>query len=726
MTPQPAKLSLFPVRTASLWLLVGILLAAACLLAVYVHLSYREFRSNQGKLAEQLVTGTSRLVVDYINELNFRVTLFADLEQAALARLVEDDGDVDAWNRVQTRMAGYFKYAFAFGVADENGEILVEDFDGKIEGVCKSDLRRYAHEPDSRLTYIHPNPLGYHFDMSRPIRLDEKRRGVFFLSFYPERIVSILKGSEIAGHRLLLLNKEARGLIEVTARGSREALGENIRLTAGELRQMLAQSEIGGSKWLLVDLPAPAWMEQERSRYVGQAVTAFAVFFLMAAMLYGLARRQEVKAQRARLELAEANVTLEARVLERTRVLREMNRELVRQSQAKEDALRSLQKANMELARAQARTRLVIDSSLVANLLVDEAGKITIANAAAERMFGYGHGEMVDIGVDALVPAAMRGAHVQHRRDYADHPYIGMMAGRVVQAQRRDGRVFTIEVGLTPLQMPEGSLVLAEINDRSERENFERALLEHNRALERSNRELQEFAFSASHDLQEPLRKIQAFGDLLEKSVGDELGERSRDYLNRLRGAAGRMSRLIEDLLAYSRVATRGLTFQEVDLNRVLRGVLEDLEISIRESKAKVEAGPLPTVAADETQMRQLLQNLIGNALKYKKPDVPPHVRIRGTKHEDSNAWRIEISDNGIGFDPQYAERIFGIFERLHTRDRYEGTGVGLAVCRRIVERHGGNITAEGRPEDGATFTVILPCRLEQESEHEGAHRVRE
>jgi PAS domain S-box-containing protein len=726
MTPQSVKLSLFPARTASLRLLVAILLAAACLLAVYVHLSYREFRSNQGKLAEQSVAGTARLIVDYINELNFRVTLFTDLEEAALTRLVEDQDDVDAWNRVQTRMAGYFKYAFAFGVADEHGEILVEDFDGKIEDVCKSDLRRYAREPDSRLTYIHPNPLGYHFDISRPIHLDEKRRGVFFLSFLPERIVSILRDSEVAGHRLLLLNKESPGLIEVTARGSREALGENNRLTAAELGRMLAQSEIVGSKWLLVDLPAPAWMEQERSRYVRQGVTAFAVFFLMAAMLYGLARRQEVKAEKARRELAEANVTLEARVLERTRVLRKMNRELVKQSQAREGALRALQKANMELARAQAHTRLVIDSSLVANLLVDEAGRITMANAAAERMFGYGHGEMVNIGVEALVPAAMREVHARHRQDYADHPYIGMMAGRRVHAQRRNGRVFPIEVGLTPLQMPEGNLILAEISDRSERENFERALLEHNKALERSNRELQEFAFVASHDLQEPLRKIQAFGDLLEKSVGDELGERSRDYLNRLRGAAVRMSRLIEDLLAYSRVATRGLAFQDVDLNRVLCAVLEDLEIGIRESQARVEAGPLPTVKADETQMRQLFQNLIGNALKYRKPDVAPHVRIRGSRDEDSDAWRIEISDNGIGFDPQYAERIFGIFERLHTRDRYEGTGVGLAVCRRIVERHGGDIMAEGRPEQGAIFTVVLPSRLKQESVYEGAHRVRE
>jgi two-component system, LuxR family, sensor kinase FixL len=700
----------FPaVQKASFWLLVLMLLAVGCLLAVHAHLSYREFNASQTKLAQQSVAGAATLIADYMNVLNFRIMLFSDAEQAALARLAADPDDVDAWNRVQTRIAQYFKYAFAFSVADEKGEILVQDFNGKIEEVCKADLRNYALHPDSRATYIHPNPLGYHFDIVRSLKLGENRRGLFFLSFYPQRIATILKGSEIAGHRLLLLNSDRPGLIEITAQGSREALGENTWLGPGKLEQALAQSKVPGSKWLLADLPERGWMEQERSRLVSQAILGFVVFFIMAATLYSLVRRQEVKLHKVRKALAEANASLEGRVLERTRVLREMNRELLRQSQAREEAMRSLQVTNMELARAQGRIRQVIDSSLVAHLLVDERGQIVLANAAAERLFGYGHDELVGNSVEALIPADKCEAHVRHRHDYAEHPYIGIMTGRRVTAQRKNGRVFPAEVGLNPLDMPEGSMVLAEVKDISERENFEQALLERNQALERSNRELQEFAYVASHDLQEPLRKIQAFGDLLEKTLGDRLDERGADYLGRLRGAAGRMSKLIEDLLAYSRVATRNQPFEMVDMNRVVTGVLDDLEVRIRENQATIDIGDLPVIMADETQMRQLFQNLIGNALKYRKPHTPPSIHIRA-EEDDNDFWRIEVSDNGIGFEEQYAERIFGVFERLHTREHYEGTGVGLAVCRRIAERHNGRITATSRQGEGSTFTVILPA----------------
>jgi signal transduction histidine kinase len=236
--------------------------------------------------------------------------------------------------------------------------------------------------------------------------------------------------------------------------------------------------------------------------------------------------------------------------------------------------------------------------------------------------------------------------------------------------------------------------------------------------LQRSNRELQDFAFVASHDLQEPLRKIQAFGDRIRTKEGEAFSNEGRDYLQRMLNAAGRMQTLIQDLLTFSRVTTKAQPFTRVDLNTVAREVLNDLEARVEQTGGRVELGSLPTIEADPLQMRQLLQNLIGNALKFHRPGTPPVIQVTGEiiKPEWANGTdadglaRLTFSDNGIGFDEKYLDRIFTPFQRLHARSEYEGTGMGLAVCRKIVERHGGQITAQSQPEQGATFLVTLPA----------------
>jgi two-component system, LuxR family, sensor kinase FixL len=235
-----------------------------------------------------------------------------------------------------------------------------------------------------------------------------------------------------------------------------------------------------------------------------------------------------------------------------------------------------------------------------------------------------------------------------------------------------------------------------------------------NRELERSNQELQSFASVASHDLQEPLRKIQAFGDILQSEHQESLGEEGRDFLGRMQAAAGRMSTLISDLLTFSRVTTKGRTFVPVDLGVVAREVVSDLEARLRETSGRVNLGDLPTIDADPTQMRQLLQNLIGNALKFHLPEKTPTVQVGGELlaiQEGNRVCRLTVTDNGIGFDEKYTDRIFEVFQRLHGRSQYEGTGIGLAICKKIVERHGGSITATSTPGWGTTFVVALPVK---------------
>lgn len=238
--------------------------------------------------------------------------------------------------------------------------------------------------------------------------------------------------------------------------------------------------------------------------------------------------------------------------------------------------------------------------------------------------------------------------------------------------------------------------------------------------LEQSNRELEEFAYVASHDLQEPLRKVQTFGDRLETKYGEQLGDHGRDYLARMRGATSRMQALIDGLLTYAQVTTKAQPFEQVDLAQLMQEVLSDLELYLQQACGEVRIGDLPTIEADPTQMRQLFQNLVSNALKFHRKNVPPLVRIkarflRGRRLSSAASGpaiklcQIAVADNGIGFDEKNLDRIFQMFQRLRGRSEYKGTGIGLATCRKIAKRHGGSITARSAPGQGATFLVTLP-----------------
>jgi signal transduction histidine kinase len=253
-----------------------------------------------------------------------------------------------------------------------------------------------------------------------------------------------------------------------------------------------------------------------------------------------------------------------------------------------------------------------------------------------------------------------------------------------------------------------------------ERSTFEAQ--EFTRRLAESNRDLTDFAHVASHDLQEPLRKIIAFGSRLEKRCGEQLGDDGREYLDRMQNAAVRMQTLIDDLLMFSRVTTRGEAFVPTDLRVIVDEVLSDLEVAIETAGASIEIGPLPHIEADPSQLRQIMQNLIGNALKFKNRDTPTMITIEGRlasfeRSDDLNRtfevptrwWDIQVKDNGIGFEQKYAEKIFTVFQRLHGRSDYEGSGIGLSVCRRIAERHRGLIHATSEFGKGSTFTLTLP-----------------
>ena len=283
---------------------------------------------------------------------------------------------------------------------------------------------------------------------------------------------------------------------------------------------------------------------------------------------------------------------------------------------------------------------------------------------------------------------------------------------RTMLKQRlKDGRV----IAVMNEPMPDGGSI-ATYHDITEMEVHAQRLQEHALRLETSNRELQEFAYVASHDLQEPLRKIEAFSDRLIRKYGKTLPEDGQMFVDRMQNAAGRMRQLINALLSYSRVTTTKNQFVNTNLDQILQEVLSDLQIRIEEAKGEIRAAKLQAIEADPVQMRQLLQNILSNALKFRKPGISPVIEINAEVRppvslvEHPSGWlSISIRDNGIGFDNTYKDQIFKIFQRLHGRMEYEGTGIGLATCRKIVDRHGGSIDADGRPGDGTTFTILLP-----------------
>ncbi|HTL59552.1 MAG TPA: ATP-binding protein [Candidatus Limnocylindrales bacterium] len=280
---------------------------------------------------------------------------------------------------------------------------------------------------------------------------------------------------------------------------------------------------------------------------------------------------------------------------------------------------------------------------------------------------------------------------------------------------REDGSSFPVEFVKTPLN--ENGRVVGSVlmfKDITERKRVEETLAQKAAELTRSNAELEQFAFVASHDLQEPLRKIQAFGDRLKVKVDGAQSPEVKDYLDRMQSAAARMRTLINDLLAFSRVIRSSEPFVEVDLGVITREVLSDLEVRIEKTGAKIDVGVLPVVDADPMQMRQLLLNLISNALKFQPPGGTPVIKISARSLSAASGEQLcelSVQDNGIGFDEKYLDKIFAVFQRLHGRTEYEGTGVGLAVCRRIVDRHHGSIIARSQPGQGATFLVTLPVR---------------
>ena len=386
------------------------------------------------------------------------------------------------------------------------------------------------------------------------------------------------------------------------------------------------------------------------------------------------------------------------------------NEELVAANEEFEAANEELITTNQELQRAEealraasSYSRNLIEVSLDPLVTISAEGKITDVNTATEKITGMGREMLIgsDFSSYFTEPENARAGYQQvlTRGYVTDYP---------LSIRHQAGTITDLLYNAVLYQNEDGSTagVFAAARDITERKRAEEALKKTMADLERSNKELEQFAYVASHDLQEPLRMVASFTQLLAKRYRDKLDADANEFINYAVDGANRMQKMVNDLLSYSRVGHRGKSFEPTDCTGILNQALTDLNVAIDENEAVITHDALPVMMGDESQLVQLFQNLIGNGIKFRSKEAP---RIHISAQESGNEWIFTVQDNGIGIDPQYNERIFMIFQRLHGREEYPGTGIGLAICKKIVERHGGRVWVDSQPGNGSTFYFTIP-----------------
>jgi PAS domain S-box-containing protein len=435
-------------------------------------------------------------------------------------------------------------------------------------------------------------------------------------------------------------------------------------------------------------------------------VGGYLILLLSLVQMASLDMRERIRAEQ---KLAQSNEDLERRVLARTAQLETINRSLEAEMTARRQA--------------EERLRVIVEAAPNAMIMMGEDGHIVMVNAQVERLFGYERSELLGQTIEMLVPERFRVRHPGLRQRFFAAPVARPMgAGRDLHGLRKDGSEVPIEIGLNPITTAEGRFVLASIIDITERKqaeeeirrlnsDLEKRVRDRTGQLEKANQELEGFAYSVAHDLRAPLRAVGGFSQLLAETYQGTLDEEGKRLLRVVRTEAERMGVLIDALLSFSRLGSQQIEVCDLDMTALARSSFQELTSHDAGRKPRLELQPLPPAQGEEALVRQVFVNLLSNAVKFTRQREDAVIEVGTSSDSGQNVYYVK--DNGVGFDARYADKLFGVFQRLHSTAEFEGTGIGLALVQRIITRHGGRVWAESRLHEGATFYFTMPKQKE-------------
>ena len=650
---------------------VFLLLAAALVWTSQARID--ELQERDRRSAELSAAGAAKEITAELQGLRKTMGLFAAKEAAFLDAFARDPESQRVYDELVARVRHVFPDAFAVTLADKDGTPLRTDFDGLVGDICQADIARFAGHPERPEIYIHPHPQVYHFDMMVPADVAEAER-VFFISFRADAITRVLQNSQVYGHRLVLLRRDAQNLIELDMNGTRDRLNREFRLSTEEVRRLQARVPIEGTRWNVVDLPEPGLLEESVRRIWLHTALLISALAIVSAFVFGFMiqamRRQQ--AYTGRLEQTTEQVRDHA-----------------------------------------TRIQTIHDNVADAIITINDQGTIESFNRAAERIFGYEAREVIGRNVNVLMPTPDRDAHDAHLDRYLKTGVGALIGqGREMTARLKDGTTLPIELSVGEMLIDGQRMFTGIIRDITERKQSEEAMRRAKEMAENASRMKSAFLANMSHEIRTPMNGVIGMTDLV---LDSDLSPEQRERLSLAKSSAEHLLTVIDDILDFSKIEAGKLAIraEDIDLRQCLDQTLHALGIKAREKGLTLTldmAGDVPDrIHVDGARLRQVLVNLIDNAIKFTETGrVSVTVDTAGGPTSDCLHFCIE--DTGIGIPPDKLEHIFDAFNQGDSSitRRFGGTGLGLAISRRLVELMGGQIRVESAPGRGSRFHFTM------------------